>query len=52
MEFDTIRIQKGLQNVEIMDLVYKRKFSRDKHNASPWNPGMQVHKNKIGDDMA
>lgn len=33
-----------------MDLVYKKKFSRNKHNILPWNPKIQVHKNKILDE--
>lgn len=51
MEINRISVQKDLKKIEIMGLVYKKKFSREKHNISPWSPEIQVHKNKIRDSM-
>lgn len=46
-----MELEKGLKEAEIMGLVYKTKFRRDKHNISLWSPRMGVDKNKIGDYM-
>lgn len=48
---DDLKLEKGLKEVEMVDLVYKRKFSRDKITSHFGVQGCEQIRLKLGDYM-